>query len=408
MTDKVSNFSVIDLLTILSNSADSKLLTSHKAFQYKRIGRSFSNSDEVLSKDDQDSLQDMTAQLEDTRNIREIREIVADIENITRKQEPLRFTEYLSDEGHALTNLVFSEKRLNISLRVRKEGFVDLSSRDVPDTVPSNFPTFVYRTYTILRDGDVAVSKLPCRISSATLSELYEAGLPASGIASLASLDTSGAYAEVVFNLEAMPAFNKTEQFSQNKLFYLEWALLKSRAMQKVCKYYKHVIVEPDYSGAISTLYGEEAAKQLQALGITDKGGFSPKLVVDEPTDSYMGRELSVKIKSFSALPSVSTVLAKMVSAKKLTPSEELIKVSIDKVTKVVKLDQELDQKYLAWLDVETESAIEETRSLLLEKYKVVAAALTSPTYEDSEFVFSEDGHQLVCSSVLKEVVVAV
>ena len=113
----------------------------------------------------------------------------------------------------------------------------------------------------------------------------------------------------VVLDLKQLPVINRqmVREVQATKLFELEFELTKARAARKVYAHYlKELKVEPE-----STMDPKVQA-WLKTCGLSEWGPFSPPMVQAESSDYYMAKELLVKIKGYSSLPSVNDVKKKL------------------------------------------------------------------------------------------------
>lgn len=316
-------FTVLDVLRMLENDASARLLLDSKDFRYQRIGRAVEANDDAL-----------------------------------------KFEADLAFGGYPLTGLVYNADRPNVSVRVVKKGTVKLPSSR-PSTLPESFATQVYRTYTIVKDGIVNVSKLPALVSKDTRNILVKKG---------AVTFTSGIDAnvggvpvfEVLIDLEKLPVINRkmVKGLTKQQFFDDHFTLVSRQADAKVLGGYLKELAGDDVertSEDLAKQYGEDAAKWLREQGITSNG-FNPKGTTAEASgDFYVAKELNVGLKGLSSLPSLKdakkkidewTALDDKARAKKiLPPSVALMRPMIEEVETMRKKVHD-DAKLKAWLDV--------------------------------------------------------
>jgi hypothetical protein len=417
-------FTVLQLLQILSEDPNNKLLLEHEKFKYSRIGRGHIDASEVLTKEEQAEIAELTAEMQTTRDPKKVAELALKIASITDKPEALKFVSSVdAEDGYAVNGLVFSEERPNVSISVRKPGTVDISSRcpeEYKTLLPQQFPTFTYRTYTIIKDGLVNVKTLPCRITEATWLKLLSAGMPTAAYEFETLTKVFGDTQVVFFDLSKLPVINRTmvKTTTAKSLFQLQWKLIEAKAAQKVFKNYKEQYIGGKESVAFTKSYGKEAAAWLNEQGFTDHNGFNPKSVVAEAKDFYMAKEMAVKIASFSSLPSLNDVRKKLASGKKLTPSEALLHKYIKYVDEfladTVAANGELSdmQKRMlnTWLEKETEASIAATRALLYQKAQLLFSVTVGQSWFSDMISLDENtmdlvlgGEQRTCTVEMKE-----
>lgn len=343
-------FTVLHLLNILQDDEDNRVLLDSDDFSYKRIGRP-------------------TEQVE------------------VEGQEPLKFTADPAPDGYSVSSLTFNETRPNVSILVKKTGTVDLKARlkgsGHEKKVPAKFPTFIYRNYTMIRDGIVNVDRLPVRMTKGTIVALQKAGMPESIIEAPQGETLAQTQARlkkaskdrpvtVVINLRALPVINQdmVKAVSASILFRKQLELMKARGAQKVFNSIKKDKF-PRESEGFKVLYGEDAANWLKDQGITDYSGFGPKTKKAEAQDYYMGKELKVALKGLSSLPSLKEVQTKMASGK-LSARFELMSPAVAEVDDFLdgatyKKAANQDRLYEQWLNDKLAEAKTTVRRLLFE-----------------------------------------
>ena len=104
-------------------------------------------------------------------------------------------------------------------------------------------------------------------------------------------------------------------------------------------------------------MYGEESAKWLESMGMTDNG-YAPKTERKEPTESYETRELSIKTIGMD-IPSVNALLRKIESGRRLNLGDEHLRAIMGQVTEA--LDAlNTDEEKLEWLEATMRKSSEE------------------------------------------------
>lgn len=381
---------VIDLLGILQEG-ENKVLLDHPAFQYSRIGRTRVDANTKLTKEEEAELESLTEQLRKTKKVHDIKALNERIAALTDKPEPLKFVADPATDGYDVQNLVFNEDRPNVSILVKKTGTVDIADRLMRTAgehtpgklggVPDRIRSFVYRNYTIVKDGIVNVQSLPVHLSLATaevLDKEVEAGrLPAKAIQG----HTAGG--EAVFDLTALPIVNRksVKSVSAEALFRLQWTLLKNQAAQKVFNaYIKEAFPEGKTSEGYAALYGDTWAAWLKDQGITDYGGFAPKVVQGEAQDVYTARQLVVKIKGYSTLPSLNEYRKKAASGKLNGPAK-LMETFVNEVEAFKKSTAYTnaanpDEVFKTWLTGKARGATMDCRATLFQLAQTKFAVL--------------------------------
>lgn len=253
------------------------------------------------------------------------------------KEDALKFKIADTAAGYSIGALTWNESRPNVSIQIRVNGYVTLPESR-PSNLPEKFDTFIYRNYTIIKDGIVHTRTLPVSLSLATFALLQGHGLLkgenwASG--KVFWLD----YSKLpVINRKMVKSVNSDEFFK----LVLELSVLKGR--QKVLNDLKNKYA-PRESTTFKLVYGEESTTWLKENGITDYSGFSPSVQVLKGDDVYVGYELTTAVKGASSLPKVEDVRKTISSGKALKVSEQLMKGAILDSDKALSSDSILKAK---------------------------------------------------------------
>jgi hypothetical protein len=278
-------FCMLDLVDLLKNDPASRIWPRHKAFDYNVIG----------------------AQHEEVEGT-------------------LKFT-HLSDNLEVpLEGLVWNQTKLNLSMRVQIPGIVALPEDCAKHGLGGNYPTFVWRAYTLIKDGFLNMDKLPVTISEEVFTKLQQEGVIENTVEWVAINDEP-----VILNLAAIPVMNRAIGDGKDKsaveLCRKAYREIQLEAIQKVISDRLSDLNDcvPKPKGVLSP----ETEEYLESKGIT-KNGFSPKVGSAVKTgDFYMAKEFEIKVKGFSSHPKVSEVMTKTAAKKALTPREELINEGI-------------------------------------------------------------------------------
>ncbi len=387
-------FTVLDFLRILSSEEDNRVLLDSPDFRYSRIGRGQVDAATKAVED----LQERIAGEMDKAKKKELEDEL----KAAKKVKPLKFVSTDSPNGYPVSGLTLNENRPNISILVRKDGIVDLSGRlrkkDYPK-LPRTFQTYVHRNYTVVKDGLVNIERLPVRMTGGTIRKMREANLPESAIQNpegetreqtLTRVKKASDDRSVVFiiDLRELPIINRQmiKETSAEALFRKTFEMMKLKADQKV---YNSVMKTefPKESKGFQLVYGEEEAAWLKEQGITDYNGFNPQMFQSNAQDFYMGKELVVKLKGLSSLPTLKkaeeSISKAKVKVKKdktgsktvddfLTPSVSLMVPAMEGVEKFLRSDaykKAADQKQVfeAWLNGQLKESRRQVRRLQYE-----------------------------------------
>ncbi|ANM47260.1 hypothetical protein FDI76_gp135 [Serratia phage vB_Sru_IME250] len=387
---------VVDVLTYLAE-ADSQLVVDHPLFSYKRIGRGT-----VQKADDtEDKLAEEIAAAQTKEERKALALKLAEHEDWTPEFEPVK------GAGVPISNLVYNSARPNISLQTVQNGTVIIpefvqKKYDLPESID----TWRWKNYTIVKDGIVHMKTLPVVCSPENVAELVSKGV-----------EVYGGPEVFIVNLGSVPLVNRAmvKNISAAQFFADNVRLEALKAKQKVLKHFRDELVGRGNAVGLASKYGAEAAEFLSANGIRDYG-FSPKTASVESTDFYMSRELNVKIKGASSLPSIAAVLKKQAENKKLNAADQLIANALAEYNAFVKspavqsVPEATQAKIIeSWISDAAKAAITQVRELnkTLSKslYAIVAGHgwFTDLDLEESTMEVEVDGVKYTVSAVLEE-----
>ena len=395
-------FTVLELLEKLADRNASALL-DHPDFKYSRIGRGRIDSVSVLTPEEAAEVASLTAEMAKTKNAKKVQELSARVASITgTKQAPLEFVETSPEEGNPISNLTYNEDRPNISMLVTKTGTVDLSDR-LPEEfkgttvgkIPVQFPTKIFRNYTVIKDGLINVEVLPVRIDD--LSDFP----PESFEKREQNI--------VLFKLREIPVINRkmVKAVDAKSFFQLNWQLMQVKAAQKAFNsLQKEHFPEKGGTDTYAALYGEAGAAWLKEQGITE-GGFSPKSVLAESVDFYLAKQLKVSFKGYSTLPSLKDARAKIASGKPNGPTL-LMKTAMDAVAERIAKNGGPTEGVKTWLLAAQEATTKEARRLMLEiakvKYAIVVGQVWPfPSLDETSLEMDFDGVKVLASMEMSD-----
>jgi hypothetical protein len=410
-------FTILDLLHLLASDESNRVLLDHPDFTYSRIGRGRVDASEQLTEEEQAEMQALTTELSGTKKTARIKEINQRIAEITDKPAALKFEADPAPIGYSISSLVFNEDRPNVSFMVRKTGKVDLSERlerDAMDKVPDVINTHVFRNYAVIKDGLVNIEKLPVNISPATYEALQAKLGP--NVFHVMRVDSSTGYTGVL-SLKEMPVINRkmVRDVSAKQFFQLQYELLSAQAEAKVYNSYAKDLLPQERSAGLRDTYGEDAAEWLKEQGITD-GGFSPKGILAESTDFYLGKELKISLKGYSKLPSLKEAQAQIAKGKLNGPGS-LMAPTIQMVEDF--LGSDLYKKsgggsaaLQVWLDTQQKAAKARVREIIFQIAQTTFAIVVGQTWfkefasldENAMTIEPQPGTQVECKAELKEV----
>lgn len=235
-------------------------------------------------------------------------------------------------------NIVWNDTKLNLSTNsMPLWGNVTLKPIDgvTPESLGLNsvIPAFVYRRYTLIKDGIANVEKFYVSTSKETYNCLKHNNVVIDD-----DFEKSGIYG---VQLKGLPVMNRSiagENPSAQDLSKKAYEELKLQSKMKVLKFF---LSELNPSKLVKTdQYTDEQQIFLIANGIdVDTGCFNWKTVNTKPNiDFYLAKSFEIKISGFSSLPSVNDILMKLSNPKMdrhgnikaLTNSQQMIADGID------------------------------------------------------------------------------
>lgn len=347
-------YCLMNLIEDLGNLNSCEFYPGHPEFQYNRIGRKKIAIGSTLTDSDKQ-------RLAEAKNVNEANQILKELEE---KKVDIEFVDINPNKGYSITDLVWNEKRANLSIRIYIEGEVILPKNKYNI---ERVTSFKYNTFTIIKDCIVNVEKLPVSYSDELKAILdkndvkYEFSL--NNDANSLLINT------IVIDLTSLPIVNKgmVKAVSANELAKREWELIKLQGEKKVYDYYKKSLF-PKTSKSYVEMLGQEAADWLKEIGITDFNGFAPKVTSAESTDFYMSVNLETKIKGLSSIPKVEDALAKIKAGKELKISEWVMADAIKKY--LAQLDSDMYKSLSEEQQKEVLKTYLETKSATLNKEK--------------------------------------
>ena len=388
---KVDAYCVLDLMKDLMASDENKWYPMHEAFNYKRIGRK-AVAKSVITEQDKEDLDKLVKE----GNLNALKEKVEEVSK--KDEESLKFEYENKDAGHEFYNLVWNEKRANLSVQVMYPGFVNLP--DNPHSkVPKKFSTRIYRNYTLIKDGVVHSYTLPVSLDEVTFAKLQLEGLLVG--------ETYEQNKIYVLNFSELPVINRkmVDTMSAKELFQNEYELLKLKSKNTVFNFYKKIVIgEKSYD--FVEMYGEAAAEWLKSLGIAPYG-FNPPSTLEKSEEEIFVNSLQIKIDKLSLMNTkkdFDKVLEKYKNKEQLTEREALLVPGIEEFETFMKSMDGVDDKSIIekWLDKKSESFRKRKNELMNEISKSKFLCVVGKSWfkefssrDEKEMEFEIDGKQI-------------
>ena len=291
------------------------------SFSYKRIG---AKSEQVVQMSDEDKaeLESLNESLMNSKTKTETAKIQTQINDLLNKKQLPYFEVDKDNSWNTFDKIVTNKNRANMSVSTTFKGSV---------LVPSNqwnitkVDSTITRVFTLIKDGKSNFQTIPVRISE----KLYNKLSTVKGLISepynsdLISLNVGVLQVTNKSKVEFLKSLKSTD--------YLD-LLVKELQIEAELSVVKPMVEKP--SRAVETIvetYGQECADWLSEIGVKSYG-FSPKTVSVKSGLEEVTTVFDDKISKFSTFPKRDAV-EKAIAKGKLTPSQELVKVYMDKHT---------------------------------------------------------------------------
>jgi uncharacterized protein YegL len=313
-------YCVLDMITDLMSDEENNWYPQHEAFAYKRIGsKAVSKAGKVSDED--------KAKLENLLKDGKLADLKDALEDVNSKQTAdLEFHYNNELQPCPISDLVWNEKRANLSVQVLYKGYVNLPADEAKRLkLPVKFDTQIFRNYTIIKDGICHTYRLPVSLSKATFEKLQ-----ANDLLVGEKYEAGKIY---VLEFETLPVINRkmVDSLSAKDLFHNEYELVKLQANNSFFNYLKKKLFA-NASKGFKDLYGEEATTWLATLGLKDYG-FNPPKTVEKQGEEIVVNTLEIKIDKLSTsvtAKDIESAEAKINTKTSLTPKESLLESVIN------------------------------------------------------------------------------
>lgn len=350
------------VLQVLSTLQEAGALIRTDAMNYSRIGRAVKATDELTKS----QAEELGNAISESDSVSQIKEHTNKAVKLAKERSELTFT--ANTPYVKINDFTYHKNRSNVSMLLTYDGTVPLPS-DAPSTLPSKFPTKIYRNYAVLRDGMVNIPQLPVVIPQATVDKLIAKGVnvtvekPAIRSTTPSSVIFSTPNpVSCVIDLRSLPVINAKMVKSVSAKEFAErvYQHMQAQASGKVYKGFLDELEPAEKSAGIKDKYGEECAEYLKALGITDSG-FSQNVRQTPATDKYNAFEFNVAFKGLSKIPSFNEFKKKLTSGK-FNAGDMLLKPAYDEC--VAKKASMSEKDFIAWLKTSIKTAKKKEETL--------------------------------------------
>lgn len=308
-------YCVVDFFNEISEEEENMIRICSDKFSYNRTGAKTVDKIELTDEEQK--------KLANAKTASEVQKIMDAAKERQVKMERV-------DRPYPLSSFVWNEERANLG---------GLFQIDVKLTLPENklglttVDSFIWRNYTIIKDGIVNMPILPMVVTSSTYAKLLKH--PALVLSDVSDVNKDG-MREVTVDISKLPVINK------KKIKGCKKSVMTNLALQLTdCKftlnYLKKQLPKDDTVAASPfAQYTQEQADFLATLGITEKG-YSPAKEVEKNGDFYMAITLNSDFKGFSKVPSAADIEKKVKAGKALTAAEQYMDGVIKRVEDFIK-----------------------------------------------------------------------
>ncbi|MBP5459658.1 MAG: VWA domain-containing protein [Clostridia bacterium] len=324
-------FTIINLLELMTSFGCKVNLDELK---YNRIGRLAERVTEVSDKE----RAEMEQAIKEAKSAEDLAALQKRALLLTASKQELKFVR--SGSEWAIRSVTWNKTRPNVSMMFKIDGELELPAT-APAGLPRKFKTFIFRNYTIIRDGLINIEELPLVVndkkaydflkSKGFIDEPFKAGRT------------------YVINLRRTPLINENMIQPQTAKHYCDilYNQMVFEAGKKTATALLNEIVPQDRSKGLRDTYSDDEVAYLQAVGVTD-GGYSPQVKSVPGTDEYTAKELLVKFKGMASVPSYNAYLKKLAGTGKFSAGEQLI-ANFDKEFRSMK-NKMKETEYIKWL----------------------------------------------------------
>lgn len=284
---KADAFCVYDALNLLTEDEEAAFFPYHEKFKYEKIG--------------------------------------------VKSSEKEGYSKFVADPKSKcpFNTLIWHESRLNLSVQTSIKGTVKL--REINGKTPKqmgfveDYPTFVFRNYTFVKDGHTHTKVFYLTSSEQTYKKFKNEGIVIDD-----NFKSNKIYA---VDISKLPAINRVlagDDISGVELCENVLNMQRLKGEIKALKWLKNNVLGVKEDEIPETFTEEQAEFLKENCIIVSRGGlYSPPTEKSDPVDFYMAKTFNVKLKSIATLPSVNKVIEKISSKKPRTASESLVETGI-------------------------------------------------------------------------------
>jgi hypothetical protein len=308
-----TSYCVVDFFNELM-SGDNQLKVVDPAFAYKRIGAKAVDKIELTDEE--------RKKLASAKTKKDADKVADAAAERAVKMEMI-------NKGYPVSDFTWNEERANLSALMKIDVELELPKNDVGLT---KIQSFVWRNYTIIKDGVLNINSFPVILNEGTFNKFKSNQRL---VISDVEVIKDGKY-ECIIDISALPVINRkrVRASRMKKMTKLALQLMDYKFQLKYLGYLKKEVgASTSTATGTGTGFTTEQWTYLESLGITSNG-YSPKKELDKNGDYYMALTLNSNFKGFSSIPAIESIDKKLKANKSLTASEkylQLVMAFVDK-----------------------------------------------------------------------------
>lgn len=243
-------------------------------------------------------------------------------------------------------NFVFAKDKLNLSIAFMVNGKVKLNPKAAKRAgLDVDFPSQIHRTHTVIKNGALNMNTIVVGMNKNICNSLKKLGTTVTEFTdNPKDYGFDKDYVIAKIDLASLPIINRTyiEKVTMAKVFTACQELLENKAYQKCLNFYLKKIYAACPEAKQEKVFKSFNDIQIRVLedhGIDKYGnyvGINNKMKSSAESDSYEIRKMTFTFKGFSSLPSLKDVEKKLKANKSLTPSQDLLYRSEQKLIKLI------------------------------------------------------------------------
>jgi len=209
-----------------------------------------------------------------------------------------------SDCACPISDIVFNEKKLNVSIRFKIDGYVSINPKQAEKIgLESNHECSIFRTHTIVKDGFLNMNKIRVLVDNSTYSSIIDPDNFGEEI--IESHNYDGFVHDIVLDLTRIPIINASYGNTDiEEVFNLVTTENKLKADIKYMKF----LLKNSSSSLEESKYTPEQCALLEEYGIKNGvyNGIKNNTPKVEDCDYYMSRTFEFSLKGFSRISPIS------------------------------------------------------------------------------------------------------